>query len=96
MAISIEEERKPTSWLSIILVIIIVVVLLAGGYFLFFKKPELIEVVAPGRVGDLSRISQLQFDPQELVNSPEFKLLRQFGVEITPPTPGRSNPFQPY
>ena len=96
MAISIEQEKKSRNWFSIMLIIIIAAVLIAGGYYLFFKKPELIEVVAPGRIQDLSQISQLEFDPQELLNSPEFKLLRQFGTDVEVSSPGRNNPFQPY
>ncbi len=96
MAIIIEEEKKAVNWFGIILALVVVGVLFAGGYILFFKKPELIEVVAPGKFQDLSKISQLSFNPQELLDSPQFKALKQFGVDVTVPQPGRSNPFKPY
>lgn len=96
MAIQIEEEPKKVNWLGVITGVVIVAVLFVGAYLLFFKKPELIEVVAPGRVEDLSQLSRVQFNPEELLSSPEFRLLRQFGVEAAPPSAGRSNPFQPF
>lgn len=96
MAIVLEEEKKPVNWFGIITAVIVIGVLFAGGYFMFFKKPELIEVVAPGKFQDISKISQLTFNPEELLNSPQFKALKQFGVEVTVPQPGRTNPFRPY
>jgi len=96
MAISIEQKKSSANWLNIILAIIIVTVIFAGGYFLFFKKPELIEVIVPTQLKDLSRLSEAEFNPQELLNSPEFKVLRQFQVEIEVSKPGRDNPFEPY
>jgi hypothetical protein len=96
MAISIEQEKKKVNWLNIVLAIIIVGAIFIGGYFLFFKKPELIEVVVPGKFQDLSKLSAVEFNPQELLNSPKFKILRQFQVKTEPAKPGRSNPFQPF
>jgi len=96
MAISIEQDKKKTNWLNILLAIIIVVAIFAGAYFLFFKKPELIEVVVPGQFEDLTKISEIEFDPQGLLNSPEFKVLRQFQIDAELPEAGRSNPFSPF
>lgn len=96
MAISIEQEKKKVKWLNIIGAIIIVGAIFIGSYFLFFRKPELIEVVVPGQFQDLSKLSQVKFNPQELLSSPKFKILRQFQVKTQPETPGRSNPFQPF
>jgi len=96
MAIQVEQERKSINWLSMLLVAVIVIVLFAGTYLLFFKTPETIEIIVPGQFEDIQKISQLRFNPQELIASPEFKLLKQFAVDISPPTPGRVNPFAPY
>ncbi len=96
MAISIEQEKKKTNWLNVILVIIIIGAIFIGSYFLFFKKPELIEVVVPGKFQSLSKLSEVEFNPQELLSSPQFKMLRQFQVETELPEPGRSNPFEPF
>ena len=96
MAITIEQEKKPVNWVAILTTVIIIAVLFVGAYFLFFKKPELIELVAPGTLRDVSKISRLSFDPESVLNSPTFKLLRQYGTSVTIPTPGRSNPFKPF
>jgi len=96
MAISIEQNNSSVNWFNIIVAGIIVIVVFAGTYFLFFKKPELIEVVAPGQFGNITEISKVDFKPQELLQSPEFKVLRQFESTASFPEPGRSNPFSPY
>lgn len=96
MAIVLEEEKKRTNWVAILTVAVIVIVLFVGSYFLFFKQPQLIEVVAPKSLQDLGKLSQLSFDPSGVINDPTLKLLRQYGSNISPVTPGRSNPFQPF
>ena len=96
MAIVFEEEKKPTKWVAILSVSVIIIAIFAGSYYLFFKKPELIEVVAPRQLQNLSTLSKLSFDPESVINSPSFKLLRQYGTSIAQPTPGRNNPFRPF
>ena len=96
MAIIIEQEKKSVNWFGIITAIVIIGVLFSGAYFVLFTKPELIEIVVPGDVRDLSQLSQLSFNPEELLNSPQFKVLKQFDTDVAIPQPGRSNPFQPY
>ncbi len=96
MAIVVEEEKKPVNWVALLTTIIIIVVLFLGAYFLFFKKPELIEVVVPGSLKEVSQLSQVSFDPDSVLSSPAFKLLRQYGTAITPAATGRSNPFLPF
>jgi flagellar basal body-associated protein FliL len=96
MAIVVEEEKKPVNWVAILTTIIIIVVVFIGAYFLFFKKPELIEVVAPGNLQGVSQISRVSFDPESVLGAPTFKLLRQYGTAPDPPNPGRNNPFRPF
>ncbi len=96
MAITLEEEKKPVNWLNVTAIILILTGILFSGYYLFFKKPELIEVVAAGKYQDIAKLSKLKVDPQDLIASPQFKLLKQFGSEINPPTPGKRNPFRPF
>ena len=96
MAILVQEDKKGTNWVTVLSTIVIIVVIFVGAYFLFFKKPELIEVVAPGSLQNVSSISKLSFDPGSVLQSPTFKLLRQYGSAVTPPSPGRSNPFRPF
>ena len=96
MAIVFEEEKKPTNWVMILSVSVIIIAVFFGSYYLFFKKPELIEAVAPKQLQNLSKLSTLSFDPDAVINSPTFKLLRQYGTSVAQPTPGRNNPFRPF
>jgi hypothetical protein len=96
MAIVLEEEKKSVNWIAILTTLIIIVVLFIGSYFLFFKKPELIEVVAPGGLQGVRQISKISFNPEDVLNAPIFKLLRQYGTTPEVPTPGRNNPFRPF
>ncbi|MBI4034268.1 MAG: hypothetical protein HY378_01830 [Candidatus Brennerbacteria bacterium] len=96
MAIVVEEEKKRINWVAILTAIVIVGVLFSGAYVLFFKKPELIEIVAPGGLEGVSEISKLSFNPEGVLNSPTFRLLRQYGTATVTSTPGRVNPFRPF
>ncbi|MEX2411137.1 MAG: hypothetical protein WD607_07155 [Candidatus Paceibacterota bacterium] len=96
MAIQVEQEAKSINWFGIILTTIVVGVVFVGAYFLFFKNPELIQVVVPGNPDNLTQVSQINFNPEELLSSPEFGLLRQYDSGISPPSPGRSNPFESF
>ncbi|MEK7464755.1 MAG: hypothetical protein AAB617_03180 [Patescibacteria group bacterium] len=96
MAIIVEQEKKSVNWVAVISTTIIIAVLFLGSYFVFFKKPELIEVVAPSSLESLSNISKLSFDAESVLGSPTFKLLRQYELQVAPGTPGRSNPFRPF
>ncbi len=96
MAIVVEEEKKPVNLAAIASTIVVVLVLFIGAYLLFFKKPQLIDIVSPGSANDLTRISKLNFNPEEVVNNPVFKSLRNFGGAVTNSTPGRNNPFKPF
>ncbi len=96
MAILIEEERHPTNWIGIIFSVLIVALLFTGGYYLFFKRPELIEVVVPPKLQALKELSRAQFDPKSVLDSPIFKSLRDYSFKLTPPTPGRDNPFKQF
>lgn len=96
MAIVIEEEKKPVNWFAMVIVFIILGIVGFGSYVLFFKKPELIEVVAPRQLQEIDRISELTFDPASVIDSPVFKSLRQYAADISKTQiPGRDNPFQP-
>lgn len=96
MALVVEEEKKPTNWVAIASIAVVIIILFAGSYLLFFKKPELIDVVSPGSLSDLNKISKITFNPEEVVSDPVFKSLRQFGGSVSTLMPGRSNPFKPF
>jgi len=95
MAIIVEEEKKSVNWFTVVVIIVVVVVVFSGAYFLFFKRPDVIEIVTPGKLDQINKLSKISFKPEDVVNSPSFKSLRQYGSS-TPSTqiPGRENPFK--
>ena len=96
MAVIIEEEgKKSFNWALLLAGIVVVVIIFVGGYYLFFKKPQLIEVVSPRELEPIEKISQIEFDPAAVLNSPNFKILRQFAAPAVLPPAGRDNPFSP-
>lgn len=95
MAIEIEQQSSSVNWVTITSVAVIILVLFAGAYFLFFKSPELIDVVAPGDFESIKQISEIDLNAEDLLDSPKFRMLRQFSIDASPPEPGRANPFQP-
>ena len=96
MAIVVEEGKKPVNWIAVLGGIVFIVVLFYGVYFFFFQKPELIEVVAPKTLEELGKISKITFDPETVLESPTFGLLRQYGEAPATFSPGKSNPFRPF
>ncbi len=96
MAIIVEQEKKPINWFNIAIVTVFVVVLFLLMYFVFFKKPELVEIVVPAKLQNLSQISQAQLDPTPVVNELNQYFSNGASQPISIPTPGRSNPFQPF
>lgn len=95
MAIIIEETKKKTNWVVLLSVVIMTAVLFIGSYVLFFQKPELIEVVVPTPLQNVNTLSKLSFNPESVVKSPIFQLLRQYDINPITAVPGKSNPFQP-
>lgn len=93
MAITVEREPMKGGTIRVIIGVVIVLVLVIATYFLFFTKPPKIEVIAPPEVENITEISEVDIDPRALVNSQEYKALRD-----TIPSPalgeyGRENPF---
>lgn len=93
MAVIIDEEKKPVNWFAIGVLAVIVIIIFAGGYYLFFKKPELIETVAPKELDRLNSLSRVSFDPNSVLDSSAFKALRQYASPPALPAAGRDNPF---
>jgi hypothetical protein len=96
MAIQIEQEKKQINWFNLILVALFIVILFLLTYFIFFKKPELIDVVAPGSLQSINQIAQIQLDPMPVVQTLNKYFTGNYGSALNIPTPGRSNPFAPY
>lgn len=104
MAILIEEEKRPTNWVGILTGLLIAAGLFGGVYYFFFTQPEKIDVLLPGSITEISKISSStkNFDPRSILDpnsgsrdAKVFSLLSDFATRLTYPTPGKSNPFKP-
>ena len=94
MAIEVQQDKKNVNILNVLMGVVIVGVLFAGVYFFLFRRPEYIEVVLPGELQDLDRISNIQFQPDRVFESLKYKVLQPHGGVVNPPPPGRRNPFE--
>ncbi|PIR44365.1 hypothetical protein COV23_00220 [Candidatus Wolfebacteria bacterium CG10_big_fil_rev_8_21_14_0_10_31_9] len=99
MAILVEEEKKRINWVGIIGVFIIVVLVGTAIIYLFFVNPEKIDVFISPKLQSLSDFSQIEFNPEELVDNPVFKNLKSY-TQFNVPQPGspligKSNPLMP-
>ena len=96
MAIVVHEQRSGVNIVRILIWLVILSVIGAIFYYIFFKKPELVEIVAPPNFQNTEELSKISLDPESVINSPIFQSLKQY---ITPPGPsnfGRPNPFLPF
>ncbi len=95
MAIQIEHERQKVNVVGILIGIVIAVSLFAGVYFFLFKRPEIIDVVLPNDLQNLSKISDIPFQPERVFSSEKYKALREYGGGVVEPQTGKANPFLP-
>ena len=96
MAIEMEQEKKKVNWFNLALVAVFIIIVFLVTYFIFFKKPELVNVIAPGSLQSINQISQIQLDPTPVVQTLNKYFTGNYGGTLTIPTPGRNNPFVPY
>jgi hypothetical protein len=105
MAVVIEEEKRDrlglvniVSWVVILLVVVISV------YYIFFRNPEIVDVRVPPTFERTQRISNIELDPAQIVDSPSFRgRVEQVEppcggakcIEAFPERYGRENPFVP-
>lgn len=95
MAIQIEEEKKPINIIGLLMGLTVGLALFLGVYFFLFKRPEIIDVVLPKNLKDLNEISNVTFQPENVLQSEKLKALRNYGGEASLPAMGRGNPFLP-
>ena len=96
MAIIVEEEKSRSNLTTLVGWFVIIVVILATVYYIFFAAPSPAVVTPPTGFADITSITQIQFDPASVVNSPAFETLKRSIPEPTSTGPvavGRTNPF---
>jgi len=93
MAIVIEEEKRKINWLSIGIIILIISTIIIAAYYLFFTPVPFIEKIAPARLQSLQDLSRIKLEPEAIINSSNFQILRQYvnPIEIGPV--GKNIPF---
>ncbi len=94
MAIIVEEENQSGgNWGSIILWGMVAVILVTAVYYIFFKRPDLVEVATPQNFQNTVQLSKIKLDPNEVINSSQFKSLQTYAAPLSPSASGRANPF---
>lgn len=97
MAIIVEQEKRNINWFALAVVLAIVVIFGATLYYLFFTPAPLIERVAPsGNLQAIKTVSNINLNPDKVINHPVYKILRIYGGgENLPAAEPRTNPFAP-
>ncbi|MGC9046635.1 MAG: hypothetical protein ACP5IC_00740 [Minisyncoccia bacterium] len=97
MAIEFETEKKASGLFGIVATFVVFAIILIIVYILFFKKPEILSnITAPQQLSTVNSIAQIKQDPSSIINSPVFMSLHNYASNLTMPTAGRANPFQPF
>lgn len=93
MAIVVEEEGKPRqNFTGLITGGIVFVVVALAVYYVFFKRPDLVDVATPTG-SNTAVLSQINLQPDEVINSPAFQALHPYTQPIATSTGGGANPF---
>ena len=98
MAIIIEEEKGGSglgSWLGWLVILII---LGGGAYYLFVFSPPPAVITPPAALSGITAASQVNFDPQTILQSPVFHSLDRYipaPSSTGPGAVGKANPFTP-
>ncbi len=94
MAIVIEEEQSHSiSLMTLVVWVIVIGVVGTAGYYLFFKNPELISFTAPSGFKNTEAVSKIDLNPEGVVRSPQFQILKQYVAPPDTSRAGRKNPF---
>jgi len=93
MAIVVEQERKKINWFAVLLIIFIIAVLGGVIYYLFFISVPLIDKAVPVSLQSLKDLSAAHLQPETILNSSDFQLLRQYVNPIEIGAVGKTNPF---
>src|SRR5258708_3111739 len=96
MAIIIEEEKTSAGIISFLGWASIAAILLAAAYYVFLVTPPVTVVIPPASLQNILSVSSANLNPENLLSSPSFMVLKQHVQAPVPTGPGnvgRSNPF---
>ncbi len=93
MAIVLKEQKKRINWFVFLVFIFFLVIIIGGAYLLFFTPLPGIETLAPSTLKSTTELSQVDFDPAQIISNPTLNTLRQYGNLPSVGNLGRDNPF---
>lgn len=93
MAIVVEQRRNHGGIVAFLIWLVLLAIIGGGAYYVFFKRPEVVPVPAPAALEEAKEISKIRFNPQEVLENPKFKALRNYITPSEAKTYGKANPF---
>ncbi|RJQ28894.1 hypothetical protein C4571_02530 [Candidatus Parcubacteria bacterium] len=93
MAIIVEEGKNKVNIGAILTWLVVILVLGLVAYYVFFQRPEFIELIPPSGLRDTTRLSKINLNSEEVLNNPQFQLLKQYISVPRSGNAGRENPF---
>lgn len=93
MAIIVEEKTNGGGLMTFLVWLAILVIIVASVYYVFFKQPQLVEFASSESFKNIQQLSKISINSDQLINNPQFQLLKQYVTVSPPENVGRSNPF---
>ncbi len=95
MAIYIKEEKNKNGgrWFSFIFIIVVLSIIGIASYYIFFIKPQIIKNITSPQLRSIDKFSNINFNPEDVVNSKFFKSLKQLTQQTKLKPAGNSSPF---
>lgn len=95
MAIIVEEDRPKINITQILMWFTVLAIVGFAVYYIFFAEPQIIDVPVPAAFKNLDPLAQVNLVPEDLINSEQFKSLKEYITLPEPGNAGRVNPFIP-
>ncbi len=95
MAIVVEEDRPKINITQVLMWLTVLLIVGFAVYYIFFAEPQIVGVAVPPAFKNIDPLAEVNLTPEDLINSEQFKSLKQY---VTPPeagNAGRTNPFIP-
>ena len=102
MAFVVAEERKKVEWVPIAIGFLVVALVGGGVYTLFFSESPLIDTLTKQEESDLQTSAvelgkvQRQVSPENFLNNPLFRSLKNQVAPMQVGETGKANPFQTF